>query len=136
MVESGVHAPGQPADNAMPSGGARAGSAGAPGEPGRERPGLLDATADLIQLFVDYLRQEAGDLVQDKVVQPTQKVGQFVAFAFAAAFALILGMGFISVGLMMLLARLVGWPAALLIIGAVFSLGAGVLTMIKMRRAQ
>ena len=101
-----------------------------------ERPGIIDALGDLVQLFVDYARQEAGDLVQDKVVQPAQKVGQLIAFAFAAAFALVLGMSFISVGLLILLAMWVGWPAALLIIGGVLAVGAAVLSMLKMRRIQ
>lgn len=101
-----------------------------------ERPGIIDALGDLVQLFVDYARQETGDLVQDKVVQPAQKVGQLIAFAFAAAFALILGMSFISVGLLILFATWVGWPAALLIIGGVLAVGAAVLTMLKMRRIQ
>lgn len=125
----------QPAGTGPTAGSESAGQA-ADATAGRERPSLIDAFADLVQLFVDFLRQEAGDLVTDKIVQPTQKAGQVVAFALAAAFALILGLSFISAGLLILLARFVGWVAALLIVGAAFSLVAGALTAMKMRRVQ
>lgn len=101
-----------------------------------KRATVADAIADFVQMIVDYVRQETGDVVHDKVVVPTQKAGQVIAFAMAAALALFLGIGYISVALMMILASYVGWAAALLIIGAVLVIGAGGLTYMKMRRLQ
>lgn len=97
---------------------------------------VIDAAADLIRLFVEYVRQETGDLVRDKVVYPTQKAGQVVAFALAAAMTLFLGIAFIAVGALILLAQVVGWPAALFIVGAVLLIGAGSFTALKMRSIQ
>lgn len=101
-----------------------------------ERISVGIAIAEFVQMVVDYVRQETGDLVHDKVVVPTQKAGQVIAFAMAAAFVLLLGVGYISVALMMILADFVGWPGALLIIGGVLVLGAGGLTYAKVRRIQ
>lgn len=100
------------------------------------RPSIADAIADLVQLFVDYVRQETGDIMREKVVLPTQKAGQVVAFALAAALTLLLGIGYLSVAAMMLLAHFVGWIAALAIIGAVLVIGAGGLTYAKTRSIQ
>jgi len=111
-----------------------------PGAPSAPEPPLrgtvADAIADFVQLFVDYVRQETGDVVHDKVVLPTQKAGQVVAFAFAAAFVLFLGIAYISVASMMLLAHFIGWIAALYLIGGVLVLGALGLTYAKTRRLQ
>lgn len=97
---------------------------------------VIDAAADLIRLFVQYVRQETGDLVRDKVVMPTQKAGMVVAFALAAALTLFLGVGFVAVGALILLAQWVGWPGALFIVGGVLLIGAGALTAMKMRSLQ
>jgi hypothetical protein len=85
-------------------------------------------------MFVDYVRQETGDVVHDKVVLPTQVAGQVVAFALAAAAVLFLGIGYISVAALMVLASYVGWPAALAIVGAALVIGAAALTYVKMRK--
>lgn len=100
------------------------------------RPTLGQAIADLVQMFVDYVRQETGDIVHDKVVLPTQAAGQVVAFALAAAGVLLLGIGYLSVSVMMVLAHFVGWPGALAIIGGILVLGAAGLTAAKMRKVQ
>lgn len=97
---------------------------------------VLDAVADLIRLFVRYVRQETGDVVHDKIVQPTQKAGQMVAFAIAAALVLFMGIAFVAVGVLVLLGELLGWPVALFIVGGVLLVGAGILTAIKARRIQ
>lgn len=113
--------------------------AGAPdsgAQEGASRPPLSAAIADLVQLFVDYVRQETGDIVRDKVVLPTQKAGQVVAFALAAAGVLFLGIGYLSVAAMMLLAQFIGWTGALAAIGAVLVIGALVLTLAKWKRVQ
>lgn len=104
--------------------------------PPPERPTVADGIADLVQLFVDYVRQETDDIMREKVVLPSQKAGQVVAFALAAALVLFLGIGYLSVSAMMLLAHYVGWIAALAIIGAVLVAGAGGLTYAKMRSVQ
>lgn len=115
------------------SGPAAPGSAAAPAA---GRRSVIDAGADLLQLVVDYLRQEAGDLVREKITLPVQKAGTAVAFALAAATVLVVGLLFLAVSGMMLLAGWVGWTAALAIIGAVFVLGAGGLSYAKVRSMQ
>jgi len=107
-----------------------------PGPAAPARATIADAITEFVQMIVDYVRQETGDVVHDKVVVPTQKAGQVIAFAMAAALVLFLGIGYISVALMMILAGYVGWPAALLIIGGVLVVGAGGLTYAKMRSIQ
>ena len=101
-----------------------------------ERPTFGQAIAEFIQLMVDYVRQETDDLVREKVVLPTQAAGQVVAFALAAAGVLLLGIGYLSVAAMMVLASWVGWPGALAIIGGVLVIGAAALTGAKMRKVQ
>ncbi len=101
-----------------------------------ERAGIIDAVADLIALFVEYVRQETGDVVRDKVVRPTQKAGQVVAFALAAGAVLSLGVAFVSVAILLVLARFLGWPGALMAVGGVLILGAGGLTYAKTRSMQ
>lgn len=101
-----------------------------------ERGTIVDAVTDLVQLLVDYVRQETGDIYREKVVLPTQKVGQVLAFALAAAAIIVLGIVYISVGAMILLAEFVGWPVALFIIGGVLVLVAGGLTYAKTRSLQ
>jgi len=100
------------------------------------RPTIADAITDFVQLIVDYVRQETGDVVHDKVVVPTQMAGQVIAFAMAAALTLFLGIAFISVALEMVLARYVGWPAALAITGGLLVAGAGALSYAKVRKLQ
>lgn len=100
------------------------------------RPSIADAITELVQMFVDYVRQETDSIMHEKVVVPTQKAGQVVAFALAAAMVLFLGVAYLSVSAMMLLAHFVGWIAALAIIGAVLVVGAGGLTYAKMRSMQ
>lgn len=107
-----------------------------PGTDAPERAGVMDAVADLVRLFVEYVRQETGDVVRDKVVLPTQKAGQVVAFALAAATVLVMGIGFVAVAALLLLAGLLGWPGALLAVGGALILGAGGLTYVKTRSMQ
>lgn len=101
-----------------------------------KRPGVIDALADFVQMFVDYVRQETGDLVHDKAVVPLQKAGQVVAFALAAAFVLSLGVGFLSVGALLVLAHWLGWPGALFLVGGVLVVLAAGFTYAKTKRKQ
>lgn len=98
-----------------------------------KRGTIIDAVTELVQLFVDYVRQEAGAVVKDKVVLPTQKAAEVLALAIAAALVAALGVSFVAVGAMILLAQFVGWPVALFIIGGVLLAGAGILTYAKMK---
>jgi len=115
-------------------------AAAAPPEPPQpdapQRPKIADAITEFVQMIVDYVRQETGDVVHDKVVVPTQKAGMVIAFAMAAALVMFLGIAFISVALEMVLARFVGWPAALAITGGLLLAGAGGLSYAKVRNIQ
>lgn len=97
---------------------------------------VIDAIADLLQFVVDWLRQEAEALMHDKVVIPLQKLGLTLASGCAAAALAALGIGFIAVGVFMLLGQWLTYPGALLLIGGVLVLGAVVFTVIKMRSMQ
>jgi hypothetical protein len=97
---------------------------------------LTDAVADLLQMAVNYLRQETAGVMHDKVVLPGQRLGMMVAFALAASFLLALGLGFVAVALLLLLAQYLTWPGALGAIGGVLLVGAAVLTALKVRSMQ
>lgn len=101
-----------------------------------QRPDLIDAVADLLQTLVDWLRQEAGQLVQDKIVQPIQRLGLTLSSAMAAAALLVLGLTFVSIALLLWLAAWLTWPGALLAIGVVLLIGASAFLVIKMRSIQ
>jgi hypothetical protein len=97
---------------------------------------VIDAVADLLQFIVDWLRQEAEALMHDKVVLPMQRLGLTLASASAAGCLAALGIGFISVGVFMLLGEWLTYPGALLAVGGVLLLGSVVFTVIKMRSIQ
>ena len=97
---------------------------------------VIDAVADLLQTIVDWLRQEAESLVREKIVAPLQKLGLTLAAAIAAASLAVLALGFISVGLFMLLGEWIGYPYALLVIGGVLLVGSIAFTAVKMRSMQ
>lgn len=97
---------------------------------------LTDAIADLLQMAVNYLRQETASVMRDKVVLPGQQLGKMVAFALAASFLLALGLGFLSVALLLVLAGWLTWPGALALIGGILVIGAGIFTALKVRSTQ
>lgn len=105
-------------------------------EPVIGRESIVDAVADLLQMVVNYLRQETAGIMRDKVVLPGQRLGMLIAFAMAAAALLVIGLCFLFVSFLMVLAGFVGWPAAFAIVGAAILIGAGVLTYLKMRSIQ
>lgn len=119
-------------NNSVSAGQAPAGAVG-PGDGAEEPRNVVDAIADLLQTFVDYLRQEADSLVRDKLAMPMQKVGLVIAWAMAAGMVFFLGVGFISVGALLVLAGWLGWPGALFAIGGVLIAGFVVFTALKMR---
>jgi len=106
----------------------------APPEPQRET--LVDAIADLLQMFVNWMRAEASDIMRDKVVLPVQQLGLTLASAGAAGCLVVIGLHFIFVALLLVLAEWLGWPGALLLVGGVILLGAGGFTYVKMRSIQ
>ena len=127
-----------PATAGAPAAGAADGS-GAPGaesEPSAKPESLADAIADLLQMAVNYLRQQTSAVMREKVVLPGQQLGMFVAFALAAAFLLALGLGFVAVALLILLAQWLTWPGALGLIGGLLLIGAVVFTILKVRSFQ
>lgn len=97
---------------------------------------VLDAAADLLQTIVDWLRQEAEALVREKVARPIQKAGLAVAAALAAAALLVLGICFIAVGVLLLLAEWLTWPGALLAIGGILLVGSVGFAVVKVRSMQ
>ena len=105
-------------------------------QPGPRSETLTDAIADLMQMAVNYLRQETAGVMRDKVVLPAQKLGMLIAFAFAAAFLLALGIGFVAVALLLVLAHFLGWSGALGLIGGLLLIGAAVFTYLKVRSVQ
>jgi len=108
-------------------------------EPENARSGvedIIDAVADLLQTAVDWLRQEASSLVQEKVVQPVQRVGLTLVSAFAAALLMAVALTFIAVAAFLYLASSLGYPGALLVVGLVLLIAAGVFLVIKARSMQ
>lgn len=125
----------QPSPEGNEAAQAGAPSAGAEAADERERS-LIDSIADLLQMAVNYLRQETASVMRDKVVLPAQQLGKMVAFALAASFLLALGLGFLSVALLLVLAGWLTWPGALGLIGGLLVIGAGVFTALKVRSTQ
>ena len=104
--------------------------------PAPERESIVDAVADLPQMVVNWLRQEAAGLMRDKVVLPGQQLGMLVAFAMAAAALLVIGLCFLFVAFLMVLAGWIGWPGAFASVGAAILVVAGVLSYLKIRSVQ
>lgn len=98
--------------------------------------GLIDAGAALVASVVDYVRQETGDLVHDKVAVPIQKAGGTAALAIGIAVVLVTGIWFISAGVLVLIAAWIGWPAALLAVGGLLVTVSAVLALIRTRSMQ
>ena len=100
------------------------------------RESLVDAIADLLQMTVNWLRAEASDIVRDKVVLPIQQLGMTLASAIAAAILLVIGLCFIFVAVLMVLAKWLTWPGAFGLVGGVLVIGAAVFTYLKVRSIQ
>lgn len=100
------------------------------------RPGIIDAAADFLQTAADWLRQEAGDIVRERVILPIQKLGLTLAAASAAGCLAVLGLAFVAVALFMYLGTAIGYPGALLLVGGVLLAGSVAFTVMKMRNIQ
>ena len=101
-----------------------------------QRETLVEAIADLLQMTVNWLRAEASDIVRDKVVLPVQQLGMTLASAIAAATLLVIGLCFLFVAVLMLLAKWLTWPGAFGLVGGLILIGAGVFTYLKVRSIQ
>jgi hypothetical protein len=87
-------------------------------------------------MVVNWLRQEAAGIMREKVVLPGQQLGMLIAFAIAAATLMVIGLCFLFVAFLMVLAGWIGWPGAFAVVGVAILIGAGVLTFLKMRSIQ
>jgi hypothetical protein len=126
-----------PGGASAPGGSPAPGGAPKPeGSPAPKGESLIDAIADLMQMCVDWFRSEAADVMRDKVVLPMQQLGLTVASASAAGCLVVIGLMFIFVAVLLILAQWLGWPGALLLVGGLILAGAGVFTYIKMRSIQ
>jgi uncharacterized protein (DUF486 family) len=104
--------------------------------PSPEERTVIDAAADLLQTIVDWLRQEGEAFVKNKVVLPLQRLGLTVFSAAAAATLLALGVVYISVASLLLLAEWLTWPGALYLIGGVLVVASAVFLYFKTRMVQ
>jgi hypothetical protein len=111
-----------------------------PERPQGERTGvvgsIIDGVADLLQSSSDWLRQEAGDIVRERIVLPLQRLGLTLASASAAGCLAALGLAFIAVAAFIFLAQWLTYPGALLAIGGVLVAVSVVFTIVKMRWIQ
>jgi hypothetical protein len=98
-----------------------------------ERPRIVEAVIDLLQTTVDWLKQEAETTVREKVALPLQKVGLAIGSGAAAGCLLVFGLMFVAIGLLLLVAQFIGWPATMMLIGAVYIVAAAVFLVIRVR---
>jgi hypothetical protein len=97
---------------------------------------IIDGVADLLQSVVDWLRQEAGDIVRERIVLPLQRLGLTLASASAAGCLAALGLAFIAVAAFLFLAQWLTYPGALLTVGGVLVVVSVIFTIFKMRWIQ
>lgn len=96
----------------------------------------VDAVGDLVQMFVDYVRQQADDIVQTKVVGPLQTLGIAISTLSLAGCMLIFGLLWLSVGAFVALGMWLGWAIACVIVGGIYVLLALVFYVISRRNRQ
>jgi len=108
----------------------------APSTPPPEERTVIDAVADLLQTIVDWLRQEGEAFIQQKVILPVQRLGLTLFSAGAAATLLAVGVIFISIASLLLLAEWLTWPGALYLMGGLLVVGAAIFTYFKARMIQ
>jgi hypothetical protein len=137
-----------PTEEPAPSGAAEGPRASAPPKrartpgPADERPSVIDQVADLLQMASDWVRQEAEEVVHDKLVIPMQRLGLTLASAYAAGCLLVLGLFWIEIAAIMFLgvwlhAAGLEWVAAyataFLIIGGVMAIASAIFLAIRLR---
>jgi len=96
----------------------------------------VDAVGDLVQMFVDYVRQQADDIMQSKVVGPLQTLGISISTISAAGCLFVLGVLWLAVGAFVALGMWLGWAIACVIIGVVLVIMSLVLYVISRRNRQ
>jgi hypothetical protein len=101
-----------------------------------ERPSILDEIADLLQMASDWVRQEAGSVMKQKVILPLQGVALMASAAQAAAALLVIGLIFVEVGMVMLMGEWLTYPVAFLVIGGVTLLGSLTFLVIRFKLVQ
>jgi hypothetical protein len=116
--------------------GPEAGTVGAPPEGDGQPRSVIDASVDFVQTSVAYARQEIGAAVRDKAIVPVQDTAIDVAVLLAMALTLALGVAFIAVGLLLVVAGLIGWPATMFVIGGVLLIAAIVVMLVVRRRME
>lgn len=114
----------------------------APGGPGpgvagasegeAEPRSVIDASVDFVQTSVAYARQELGAAVRDKAIVPVQDTAIDLAVLLAMALTVFLGIAFIAVGLLLLLAQFIGWIATMFAVGGLL-LVAGIIVILVIR---
>lgn len=97
--------------------------------PGSERPPttydqIVEATADLLRSASDWVRQEAGSTVREKVVAPLQRLGLTLAAAYTAANLLLIGVALLLVAALVHFGQSFGYAAVLAVMGACLLLAA------------
>ena len=116
-----------------PAPGPEPGAAGATAEETEPRS-VIDASVDFVQTSVAYARQEIGAAVRDKAIVPVQDTAIDVAILLAMALTIFLGIAFIAVGLLMLLAHFIGWIATMFVVGGLLLItGIVVILVIRSR---
>ncbi|MCL4078231.1 hypothetical protein MX659_01210 [Coriobacteriia bacterium Es71-Z0120] len=97
---------------------------------------IIDAVADLLQVVVDWLRQEAEATVREKVVVPLQRLGLTLASALAAALLAAFGLILLGIAAFIALGERITYPGALALVGGVYLLGASAFLVVKARTMQ
>ncbi len=112
-----------------------AGADSPPSDDGQSRS-VIDASVDLVQTSVAYARQEIGAAVRDKAIVPVQQTAADVAVLLAMSLTLALGIAFIAVGLLLVIATLIGWPATMFVVGGILLVAAIIVMLIVIRRME
>jgi hypothetical protein len=99
-----------------------------------QRESIIDALADLLQMASDWVRHEAETTVREKIALPLQNVGIAVGSVAAAGCLAVFGLISIAIALFMVLGRLITYPGAFGLIGAVYLIGAIVFIVISQRK--
>lgn len=107
-----------------------------PASPPPASASLIDEATGLVQTVVTYVRQETGDVVREKIVRPTQQAGATAGLAIGVGLVLALGIGYVSVGALVLLAAYITWPGALFLVGGVLIVAAAGLAYVRTRKMQ
>ncbi|MGV8084233.1 MAG: hypothetical protein AB2L09_11465 [Coriobacteriia bacterium] len=104
--------------------------------PPKEEQSIVDAIGDLLELLVNWIRQEAQAVVHDKLIIPLQRLGLTITSSAAAALLALLGFGFLSTAVLLLLAQWLGWIGALALVGVLLLGGSVAFTVVKVRSMQ